>query len=270
MARDRLAETRGLTVDQKGYYLDLLLYTHISSRRGYLIQDSGKAFSHDQLAGMAVVGSAENSSRLMQGLIDAGLIRLSNEGIPYVPWMVEQERKRQEGKKNGKLGGNPLILGRGLTPILTPLVNPGHNPPLNPIPENENEDPGGRGEGGQGEEDREGLRRALIDVFCLFPVTQEELETLTWCVEVLAAKGAKATEVLARRDRWLKSWKGIRCTHVGLVRHWDKFPPPPSDPKETPKPPPLPPEEDDIVFKTAAEQRAWTRNFFASTLGGQR
>lgn len=105
-----LADTRGLTNEQKGFYVDLLCYMHNSPRRGHLMQPSGKPYPNAQLAKMTGCTAIE-ASRLLQELIDAAVISATTEGIPYSRRMVRDEHKRQLCKEAGKKGGNPTLKG---------------------------------------------------------------------------------------------------------------------------------------------------------------
>lgn len=124
--QDYLADTRALTLSQKGFYLDLLCYMHKSSRRGYYQQTNGNPYSLEQTSAMTGC-STDEASQLLRFLIDSEVISVTNKGIPYSRRMVRDEKKRLLCKKAGHLGGNPTLKGQV-------------NPPAYGSPEDEDKD----------------------------------------------------------------------------------------------------------------------------------
>lgn len=135
--QDYLADTRALSNELKGFYVDLLCYMHKSSRRGYLNQANGQPYSPADL-GMMTGTTADRAAHLLEGLLNSEVISATHQGIPYSRRMVRDEKIRLESKKNGKKGGNPTL-------------KTGVNPPGYPFPEDENEDEklGGNAKGGK-------------------------------------------------------------------------------------------------------------------------
>ncbi len=124
--QDYLADTRMLSNEAKGFYVDLLCYMHKSSRRGYYQQPNGNPYTPEQ-TGLMVGCSADEASRLLRLLLDSGVISATQSGVPYSRRMVRDEKKRLLCKKAGRLGGNPTLKGRV-------------NPPGYPSPEDEDKD----------------------------------------------------------------------------------------------------------------------------------
>ncbi len=239
---DYLKDTRGLTCEQKGFYVDLLCYMHESPRWGHLMQPSGKPFTNERL-GLMTGTSADSASRLLQELIDAAVISVSADGVPFSRRMVKDEQKRQKCATAGKLGGNPALKGQ-VKGLSKGLVN--HSL--------EDEDllkKGGKEEGGLGEGEREELRGGLLKVFRLKPVTEEEFQDLDAMVSVLTLKGAMLTDLYARVGRYRKAWPTMPLTPRALFKWWDHFAPEEAAPKgESP---------DLLAMKKAreAEEASW-------------
>jgi hypothetical protein len=102
--QDYLADTRSLSNELKGFYVDLLCYMHKSSRRGYLQQPSGNPYSLQQLAVMTGC-STDEASRLYAELIACQVISATPKGIAYSRRMVRDEQKRLIGQKFGRMRG---------------------------------------------------------------------------------------------------------------------------------------------------------------------
>ena len=109
--QDYLADTRSLSNDAKGFYVDLLCYMHKSSRRGYYQQPNGNPYSPEQIGSMTGC-SADEASRLLRFLIDSEVISATSKGITYSRRMVRDEKKRLLCKRAGLLGGNPTLKGQ--------------------------------------------------------------------------------------------------------------------------------------------------------------
>lgn len=109
--QDYLADTRFLSNELKGFYVDLLCYMHKSSRRGYLNQANGQPYSPEDLA-MMTGTSADRAAHLLLALINSEVISATHQGIPFSRRMVRDEKKRQTGIKFGIKGGNPTLKGR--------------------------------------------------------------------------------------------------------------------------------------------------------------
>jgi hypothetical protein len=132
--QDYLADTRFLSNESKGFYVDLLCYMHKSSRRGYLNQANGQPYSPEDL-GMMTGTSADRAAHLLLGLINSEVISATHQGIPFSRRMVRDEKKRQDGIKFGKKALKK-----------TPPGHPGGPPPGSS--EDENEDSSSRSSGG--------------------------------------------------------------------------------------------------------------------------
>lgn len=104
--QDYLADTRPLSNELKGFYMDVLCYMHKSSRRGFLLQPNGNPYSFEQLGKMTGCSSDE-ASRLIQDLLSSEVISATPKGIPYSRRMVRDEKARIEYQKAGRKGGNP-------------------------------------------------------------------------------------------------------------------------------------------------------------------
>lgn len=211
-----LADTRGLTNEQKGFYVDILCYMHISPRRGHLQQPSGKPFSNEQLAKMTGC-SAEIASRLLQELIDAAVISVTADRLPFSRRMVRDEHKRQLCKEAGRKGGNPTLKG-GLYG-----QSKGRDKQL--FEDEDSSLRGGRVGGGPGEGGREEVTAAMVRAFGLRPVTEDELADLDALTHILTLKGAKPSDVEDRKARYRKTWPAMECNPRSLVRWWDRFAP---------------------------------------------
>jgi len=104
--QDYLADTRSLSNEVKGFYMDLLCYMHKSSRRGFLLQPNGNPYSREQLGKMTGC-SPDEASRLLLDLLSSEVISATPKAIPYSRRMVRDEKKRVEFQKAGRKGGNP-------------------------------------------------------------------------------------------------------------------------------------------------------------------
>jgi hypothetical protein len=175
--QDYLADTRALSNELKGFYVDLLCYMHKSSRRGYLNQANGKPYSPEDL-GMMTGTTAERAAHLLLGLINSEVISATHQGIPFSRRMVRDEKKRLEGIRNGKRGGNPTL-------------KKGVNPPGYPFTEDEDERSSSSSPGG---DPRGGLRvrtvLAAVDPGNLLPAPPDppNLPATAAALKVLSAK----------------------------------------------------------------------------------
>jgi hypothetical protein len=109
--QDYLSDTRSLSNETKGFYMDLLCYMHKSSRRGYLQQPNGNPYSPEQLGKMTGC-PADEASRLLRDLLSSDVISATPKAVPYSRRMVRDEKKRVLCKRAGHLGGNPTLKGR--------------------------------------------------------------------------------------------------------------------------------------------------------------
>lgn len=223
--QDYLADTRALSNEMKGFYVDLLCYMHKSSRRGYLNQANGQPYSPQDL-GMMTGTSADRAAHLLQALMNSEVISATHQGIPYSRRMVRDEKKRLEGIKNGKRGGNPSL-------------KKGVNPLGYPSPEDEDEGSSSPSSGG---DPRGGESRPLTAkdefwgpvcrIFGLEPKTvSDEMRLYQQCAD-FRLKGATVAE-LERRAGHYRLHFTTAFTPKAVLSNWDILKDPP-----TPKPNP--------------------------------
>jgi len=127
-------EVRAMEPDTRMFWFEMLGYMWESTERGYLTLN-GKAIEENTLATM--LGIAH--SRLTESLTtmsDLGVFsRRDSDGAIYCRRMVKEEARRQQCRKNGSKGGNPLLSVGGSVEGLV-------NQKPNQLPEDENENAG--------------------------------------------------------------------------------------------------------------------------------
>jgi hypothetical protein len=193
--QDYLADTRFLTNEQKGFYVDLLCYMHKSSRRGYLNQANGQPYSPEDLA-MMTGTTADRAAHLLLGLINSEVISATQQGIPFSRRMVRDEKKRQFGIKFGKKGGNPTLKGRD--------KGGGY-----PSPEDEDE-------GSSGGDERGGPKRKhAFQKSKFYPFENFRAALPTW-------SEAKCRHYFARAEGYSDANGGRYLNWVKAVQNWDR------------------------------------------------
>jgi hypothetical protein len=95
----------------QGLWWRLLAFMHRAETRGHLAV-GGKPLSLRQISGVVRFPS-EEVERLMHELEAAGVFSRSSERVLYNRRMVRESRARALGQKNGRLGGNPVLLASG-------------------------------------------------------------------------------------------------------------------------------------------------------------
>jgi hypothetical protein len=218
--QDYLADTRCLSNELKGFYVDILCYMHKASRRGYLSHPTGNPYSPQQLAAMTGC-SADEASRLLQALLNSEVISATHQGVPFSRRMVRDEKKRQLGIKFGKKGGNPTLKGT--------LKGDRY-----PIPEDENEEdpdllPRGKEKPILGEKENSNSRvrarnliwDALCSTFGMNPITESEKKRMGKIAREYRDKGVDPGEIPIRAGRYRKMWPQAAFTAEALFRHWD-------------------------------------------------
>ncbi len=116
----------------QGLWLRMLLLAHDSVPYGYLVQQ-GRAIPPAQVARRCGASTVEEYLTLLAELDAAGVPERTPEGIIYSRRMVRDDRRRREGRKYGKLGGNPVLFGSSGDPSPPESqrgVKGGVNPPL--------------------------------------------------------------------------------------------------------------------------------------------
>lgn len=254
--QDYLADTRSLSNETKGFYVDLLCYMHKSSRRGFLQQPNGNPYSPVQLGTMTGC-SADEASRLLRDLLSSEVISATPKGIPYSRRMVRDEKKRVLCKRAGLKGGNPTLKGQlkgggypspededkdlnssdlggdargGIPPHVRSTlsgVDPGHLMPAPPDPPNLAAtraaiDPN------KPLTAKEEFWGALCRIFGLEPKTQaDELRLYQQCTD-FRLKGATVAEIERRAGIYRASMPNVAFTPKAVLSNWDNLKEPPA------------------------------------------
>jgi hypothetical protein len=196
--QDYLADTRFLSNESKGFYVDLLCYMHKSSRRGYLNQANGQPYSPEDL-GMMTGTSADRAAHLLLGLINSEVISATHQGIPFSRRMVRDEKKRQDGIKFGKKGGNPNLKGR---------VKGGGYPDSEDENEEDLDPPGGDARGGE-------KRKHKFQKSKFYPFDNFRAALSDW-------SDAKCRHYFVRAEGYSDANGGRYLNWVKAVRNWDR------------------------------------------------
>lgn len=110
------ADLAGCSYAAKGLWIDALCLMHQSPKRGYLLSTNGTAIDTASLARLTC-GEVGQVGLLLAELEGAGIFG-RDSGAIVCRRMVREENARLKSKANGKMGGNPLLLG------VNPSVNP--------------------------------------------------------------------------------------------------------------------------------------------------
>ena len=113
---DWVKDTRVISPESRGVYLDLLLLMHDSDRRGFLARD-GQPLSDDELAAFCAC-SIGCISRAKSELILKHILSQTSAGVLFSRRMIREAKSRRIAVLNGSRGGNPKLK-EGLTPPLT-------------------------------------------------------------------------------------------------------------------------------------------------------
>jgi hypothetical protein len=97
---------QSLTLEQKGFWFELLLLMHESPRRGYLLDPAGNNLDPKSV-GLLLNLDPRSVRRLVEDLLKIGVMSRSTlDGSCYSRRMVRDEIKRQIYIENGKKGGS--------------------------------------------------------------------------------------------------------------------------------------------------------------------
>ena len=101
------AGLRRSSLAARGLWMDMLCIAAEHSPRGY-VAVNGTGLTADELAGMCGtdLGTAKN---LIEELERNGVFARRRDGTIYSRRMIRDEKNREIGRKNGKLGGNPSL-----------------------------------------------------------------------------------------------------------------------------------------------------------------
>ena len=103
------SETRVLSLEARGAWIDLLCIMFEAPRRGYLEHKIGEKISNLQLA--RVLGIKEKKvENVLRELIDCNVCSVDDNGVLFSRRMVRDERVSQVRRECGSLGGNPILL----------------------------------------------------------------------------------------------------------------------------------------------------------------
>jgi hypothetical protein len=89
-------------------WIDMMCFMHESSRRGFLVAGTAP-LTAEKLARM-VGATIEEATALLAELREANVFSEMENGTIYSRRIVRDEMKSETNKKNGDLGGNPLLL----------------------------------------------------------------------------------------------------------------------------------------------------------------
>lgn len=108
----------------RGLWMELMCLAHEGEPYGH-VTVNGRAPTPRQI-GMLVGISEADASALLDELETAGVFSRSEDGVIFSRRMVRDMASREAAAKNGKLGGNPMLVGS-----VKEGVNPSDNSPLN-------------------------------------------------------------------------------------------------------------------------------------------
>lgn len=159
--KDYIADTRVLSLEVRGLWVDMLCLMHGSVRRGYLLSPTGLPLPIEHLATFAGC-SVDEAARGQEKLLTSGVCACTTENIIYSRRMVRDEEKRKRCSENGRLGGNPALT-KGVKHGVKPQVKPR----LIQAYDSRNGSDSGKEEGGAGEGENYAAKTA--DEFDLTP-----------------------------------------------------------------------------------------------------
>lgn len=112
-----------------GLWTQIQCYCAQAEPRGYLVVN-GEALDARRLA--LVTGRHPGEvKRLLAELETKGMLSVE-DGRIFSAWIVADTERSQAGRRNGRKGGNPVLLGcaegEGVNPTVNPRVNPSVNP----------------------------------------------------------------------------------------------------------------------------------------------
>jgi hypothetical protein len=111
-------ELRSCSIEARGFFIDLMCYMHKSVVYGELLIN-GRIPDDKQLIKLLRVNH-KTYYKLLKGLIAAGVLKQDGEGVLYNGRMMKDYALREKSKEDGKLGGNPNLLGRGVNQGVKP------------------------------------------------------------------------------------------------------------------------------------------------------
>ena len=82
---------------------------HSGKPRGHLTLPNGQPIETDQLASLCRI-SFDECAKLVDELRQAKVFSATAKGVIFSRKMVRDEKKSSNGKRTGKLGGNPQLL----------------------------------------------------------------------------------------------------------------------------------------------------------------
>ena len=118
---DYIRDTRILSPETRGIWMDLLCLMHDSDRRGYLVRND-QPYSVEELARFCTT-SAATVTLALQELINSGVAScIGTQQVLISRRMVRDEQKRRKCVVAGKKGGNPALKGGDKGSLKPPLV----------------------------------------------------------------------------------------------------------------------------------------------------
>lgn len=111
---DWLTDTalRACSIEARGFFIDLICLMHQGSPYGTLSLPNGKKLDPKTIKKILNFDQKESKKfpKLIQELVENGVIKESKNGLFYSSRMVEDERVRKARAESGKLGGNPNLV----------------------------------------------------------------------------------------------------------------------------------------------------------------
>ena len=101
---------RMCSIAARGLWVELICLMHEAEPYGHLLS-KGARISTQKLAMVAGVAEIDIESLLAE-LENHGVFSRDDSGVIYCRRMVRDFRKRERNAENGKLGGNPRLIGR--------------------------------------------------------------------------------------------------------------------------------------------------------------
>lgn len=112
------SKVRLLSLEEKGFYIELLCHLHKGAHRGKLCDENGTPYTTEEVSLLMGYPLSLVEICLTKFLTKKILEVEEGTGIIFQPRMVRDENLRQIRKNCGKLGGNPLLVNQKPT---TPL-----------------------------------------------------------------------------------------------------------------------------------------------------
>lgn len=112
---------RSVSLSARGLWIDMLCLMWEAHRRGYLCHRTGLPVTLEQLARM-VGSSAAEVDHLVQELVNCGVCSRAEDGVLYSRRMERDEQVRKTAACNGRKGGNPQLMMKGVNQRSNPLI----------------------------------------------------------------------------------------------------------------------------------------------------